>query len=87
MEVRRFRSGEPVIRAGEPGDAFYVVLSGAAYIVVDHEGEEYLLDDMTAGDTFGEMALLTGEPRSATVRAAGALTVLRLSGARRSPSS
>ena len=57
-----------------------LVSSGSAYIVADSDGDEQLLDSMGPGDGFGEMALLTGEPRSTAVRAASALTVPRLAG-------
>ena len=78
MQAREFRSGQTVIRKGDPGDAMYLVVSGSTYIVITPDGEETLLDVQWPGEIFGEMALLTGEPRVATVRAAGPLSVLRL---------
>jgi small-conductance mechanosensitive channel len=66
-----FGTGEPVIRQGEPGDALYVVLAGAARIAVRTDDGEKTVARLAVGDFFGEMSLLTGEPRTATVYAEG----------------
>ncbi|HSD42105.1 MAG TPA: patatin-like phospholipase family protein [Burkholderiales bacterium] len=55
--------GETLFRRGEPGDAAYIVISGRLRIV---DGAR-ALNEVGAGETLGEMALLSGEPRSATV--------------------
>jgi predicted acylesterase/phospholipase RssA/CRP-like cAMP-binding protein len=57
--------GETLFRRGEPGDAAYIVISGRLRIV---DGAR-ALNEVGAGETLGEMALLSGEPRSATVYA------------------
>ncbi|MDB4285422.1 cyclic nucleotide-binding domain-containing protein, partial [bacterium] len=57
-----------VIRQGEPGDSFYLINAGKVKIIrVDEEGLETDFATMGRGESFGEMALLTGQPRSATV--------------------
>lgn len=57
-----------VCQAGEPGDALYVVLHGRAKVsLVSEEGKEIILSFLDAGQVFGEMSLLDGQPRSATV--------------------
>jgi CRP-like cAMP-binding protein len=70
----RFANGETIVRRGDKGDAFYVILDGQAR-VVRRSGPTKTL---RMGDFLGEMALLDGGPRSATVRAATEVTTLRV---------
>jgi CRP-like cAMP-binding protein len=72
--TRRFEAGALLIRAGDPGDAFYVVLDGQAR-VRPGSGRAAKLG---AGDFFGEMALLDGAPRSADVEAVGEVLTMRI---------
>jgi CRP/FNR family transcriptional regulator, cyclic AMP receptor protein len=74
-EVREFEPRSVVLQAGDPQDGFYVVLSGDAKIVGRPHSRARTLH---AGDYFGEMALLDGEPRSATVVAVGELQTMRI---------
>ncbi len=65
--IRRVPKGCVVFNLGDEGNAAYIVRSGSIAIVVDtRDGRELALSDMRPGDCFGEMALLTGAPRSAT---------------------
>lgn len=67
---RLYAAGEKVFRQGDPGNSFYIIRVGRVQVGVrDGQGELILDFEMTAGNYFGEMALLTGEPRSATVSA------------------
>jgi CRP/FNR family cyclic AMP-dependent transcriptional regulator len=68
-----YAPGESVVLTGAPGDSFFVILGGEAN-VSGKPGARPL----STGDYFGEMALLDGEPRSATVVAASDLHVMRL---------
>jgi CRP-like cAMP-binding protein len=64
-----FGRGEPVIEEGAEGDSMFVLLRGAAQVSVSKNGSLIPVATLNAGDCFGEMSLLTGERRSATVRA------------------
>jgi CRP-like cAMP-binding protein len=79
---RRILKGQPVFLQGDPGDEMYLLLEGRIRICTESlSGREITLDLLKGGDFFGEMALLDGEPRSATAVAelAGQLLVLRRS--------
>jgi len=70
VQVQTYPAGAIVVRQGEPGDAFYVVLSGHLEVFqVDEEGRKKTINYHAAGHYFGEGALLTARPRAATVRA------------------
>ena len=65
-----FGRGETICREGEAGDTFYVMRNGTVEILARGiKGEETHVRDLEAPAFFGEMSLLTGEPRAATVRA------------------
>jgi len=67
LRGRRFRRGEVLFHEGDPGDALFVVASGAVKVVVpSEEGEEAILATLRRGDFLGELALLDGAPRSAS---------------------
>ena len=62
----KFAKGQDVFHAGDPGDALYVVLSGAVEIYFKNDtGERIVLEVLSAGDFFGEISLLDGGPRTA----------------------
>jgi CRP-like cAMP-binding protein len=70
MRTRRFRRGEVIFHLGDPGDALFIVMSGAIKIMLPSDsGDEAILATLHAGDVFGELALLDGAPRSATASA------------------
>ena len=73
-----FGRGEPVIEEGSPGDSMFVLLRGAANVSVSKNGSTIQVATLSAGDCFGEMSLLTGERRSATVRADGDCYVMEI---------
>jgi CRP/FNR family transcriptional regulator, cyclic AMP receptor protein len=72
-EFKEFAQGDFVTQAGEAGDAFYLILSGQAKVVGKPRARA-----LRVGDYFGEMALIDGEPRSATVAAATELQTMKL---------
>ena len=63
--ARSFTPGQTIFQEGEPGDELFVVLEGTVSIIV--QGRE--VDQIEAGDIFGEMTLVDDRPRSATTRA------------------
>jgi CRP-like cAMP-binding protein len=74
MQERLVARGDAVMHEGESGDALYVLAEG----VLDVDREGITLDRMVPGDVFGEMSLLTGQPRSATVSAATEAVVYKI---------
>ena len=66
--------GEVLIRKGERGDTAYFISSGAVEVITEHVRVR-----LGRGDVFGEIALLTGQPRTADVRALGYCNLLVLS--------
>jgi CRP-like cAMP-binding protein len=76
--LKLFGRGEPVIEEGAAGDSMFVMLRGAANVLVSKNGSKIQVAKLSAGDCFGEMSLLTGEPRSATVRADGDCYVMEI---------
>jgi len=65
---RRAERGEFVVRAGEDTDALYILISGRAKVTnSDEEGREIILAVLGPGESFGEMGLIDGSPRSANV--------------------
>jgi CRP/FNR family transcriptional regulator, cyclic AMP receptor protein len=79
MQEIKFKPGQVIIREGETGDLFYVITEGEAEILIrDADGADVILHKAGPGDFFGELSMLTNEPRSARVRAAENLTTLTL---------
>jgi anion transporter len=68
MEEVSFGPGATIVRQGDIGDAFFVIQSGAVQVVVDSgAGNSEIVAVLGPKDCFGEMALLSGEQRSATI--------------------
>jgi predicted acylesterase/phospholipase RssA/CRP-like cAMP-binding protein len=62
--------GQCLFEQGDPGDSMYLLVVGRLSVILRHDdGGETLLDELEPGAVVGEMALLTGQARSATVRA------------------
>ncbi|HXA10152.1 MAG TPA: mechanosensitive ion channel family protein [Chthoniobacterales bacterium] len=75
----RFGRGEKVIDQGAEGSSMFVLLHGTAHVSVAQNGAMIRVGSLRMGDSFGEMSLLTGERRSATVRAEDDCEVLEIS--------
>src|SRR5213082_1201118 len=73
-----FGRGERVIQEGAEGASMFVLLRGAARVWVSKNGSSIPIATLSAGDCFGEMSLLTGESRTATVQAESDCYVLEI---------
>ena len=67
--LRRFDAGDRIIQQGEPGDSFYVICEGRASVLREDDGLAHPVAALEAGEFFGEVALLAGGPRTASVYA------------------
>ena len=78
FEVKTYSTGERVLEEGDSGDSMYIIGSGSARVIAHLMGKEIELAELGEGDLFGEVAFLTGRPRTAEVVAAGPLKVLEI---------
>src|SRR5437764_767841 len=78
-DLNHFGRGERVIEEGAEGDSMFILLRGAAEVSVSKNGSAIPVATLRSGDCFGEMSLLTGEKRSATVKAEGDCYVMEIS--------
>jgi CRP/FNR family cyclic AMP-dependent transcriptional regulator len=76
--ARRYQPGETVFREGDVGQTMFVVRAGQVRITRQVRGGERTFAVLGPGEFFGEMAVLSGRPRSATATAVDALTLLEL---------
>ncbi len=81
MQTMGVEAGAEVVRQGEEGDAFYVILEGEAAVWSQdlYDDEQKLVATLGVGDTFGEQALIVRGTRTATVRMTTPGSLLRLS--------
>ena len=77
--LNHFGRGERVIEEGAEGDSMFILVRGAAQVSVSKNGSTIPVATLRSGDCFGEMSLLTGEKRSATVQADGDCYVMEIS--------
>ena len=73
-----FAPGETVIRAGDPGSSMFVVHNGRVRVQVSENGRARTVATLSEGAFFGEMALFTGEPRTANIVAIEETEVLEI---------
>ncbi len=80
LEELSFPAGATIFSQGDKGDSFYIIQSGAVQVVLNTAGgRSEVIAVLGPQDCFGEMALLSGDPRSATIVAVKDTTVWRLS--------
>jgi len=82
-EIVTFQPGDRIVNQGDPGESLYLMLDGRvevlARIIEESVMTETVVAWMTVGDALGELALLDGQPRSASCVAVSAVSCLRLS--------
>jgi cGMP-dependent protein kinase 2 len=79
-KVETIRAGQSIITEGETGDDIYIIRSGSMVVEKNIGGKPVFLNYVPAGSYVGEMAVIDGGPRTATVRAAVKSDVIRLTG-------
>jgi len=75
---RTFAPGEPIVRKGQEGRSMFVIVRGNVNVQIPGKDGHQVINRLTTNDFFGEMSLLTGEPRSATVVADDEVDVLEI---------
>ena len=78
-QVLCFADGEILMRQGEPADCAYVILEGQADVIAETPNASFIVATLGPNAVPGEIGVLTDAPRTATVRAKGALRALRVS--------
>jgi small-conductance mechanosensitive channel/CRP-like cAMP-binding protein len=77
--IQEYGTGEIIVSHGAAGDSLYIILDGACEVLLEKEGHRAKkMATIDIGNFFGEMSLLTGEVRSATVKALEYATVIRV---------
>jgi len=79
LQFLSFQPGEIMVGEGAPGDSMFIIAEGTvkAYIK-DRKGYPMMIKELSTGDFFGEVSVLTGKPRTATITAASDVEVLEL---------
>ena len=76
--IRVYAPGEAIVRMGQEGNSMFVIMRGSVDVQIPQNGSTRSLNRLRENDFFGEMSLLTGEPRTATVVALEETEVLRI---------
>jgi len=79
LEPKAFAAREKIIGEGDSGDSMFIMKSGAARVAANILGKTIELAKLGEGDVFGEVAFLTGRPRTAAVIAEGPVEVYEIS--------
>lgn len=75
-QLKRYAREENLVVEGDSGDSMFIILSGSARVLLKGKQQEVKVAEKLPGSFFGEMSLLTGDPRTATVRASEDLEVI-----------
>jgi cAMP-dependent protein kinase regulator len=77
-ELHSFNQGEVIVREGDQGSSLFLIVSGTVSVLTSESGSPLPLAELGPGDFFGEVSLLTGKPRTATITANEAVTAIEL---------
>lgn len=78
-QLRSYDEGDIIVTEGEQGSSLFLIVSGEVKVFTRGEhGEHVPLAELGAGDFFGEVSLLTGRPRTATITAKSEITAIEL---------
>jgi len=78
-ELVTFKPGEEVFHAGDIGDCAYIIVEGAVDVVTETDSGTLVALTLHENQLIGELALLSKAPRSATLKASGEVTVMKIS--------
>ncbi|MCP4902853.1 MAG: cyclic nucleotide-binding domain-containing protein, partial [bacterium] len=77
--LRSFQEGDIIVTEGEEGSSLFLIVTGEVKVFTKGERGEHLpLAELGPGDFFGEVSLLTGKPRTATITAKTQVTTIEL---------
>ena len=70
MRLRKFRRNQPIFDQGDPGDCLFIISAGRVKLFIETgDGDQLTILHCGTGECFGEMAVLDGQPRSASAEA------------------
>jgi cAMP-dependent protein kinase regulator len=67
LKLLTFERGNVILREGEPGNSLYMLTAGTVKAFVKRDGKQVPIAELEEGAFFGEVSILTGKPRSATI--------------------
>ncbi len=85
LETQTLETGQAAVRQGEAGSSLFIVKSGRLSVYIADAGASVYVGDLWEGEFFGEMSLLTGTPRTATVQAANPAIIIEVTKTRLTP--
>jgi CRP/FNR family transcriptional regulator/CRP/FNR family cyclic AMP-dependent transcriptional regulator len=77
-EEKKYLNGQDIFREGDAGDGLYIIKKGAVKIVKENKSRKKLIATLAEGEFFGEMSIIDGSPRSATVESSGNVELVKL---------
>lgn len=80
VETRQVKAGQDIVRQGELADNLYIIASGEVEVVRESDGQRRVVGKLSQGQFFGEVGVVGGKPRNATVRALTDCDLLALDG-------